>query len=90
MQLDLLRRTQSAPFGHGQGLRRPSRSGKECTGGGETEITIPVKLTIADGRQRLLALCQYYVLVTLATLIALYEALFRGIEPVWERAEGTR
>ena len=45
---------------------------------------------LTGSRQRLLALCQYYVLVTLATLIALYEALFRGIEPVWERAEGTR
>jgi cellulose synthase/poly-beta-1,6-N-acetylglucosamine synthase-like glycosyltransferase len=37
-----------------------------------------------------LALAQYYVLVTLATLIALYHALFKGIEPVWERPEGTR
>jgi cellulose synthase/poly-beta-1,6-N-acetylglucosamine synthase-like glycosyltransferase len=36
------------------------------------------------------ALAQYYVLVTLATLIAFYEALFKGIEPVWERPEGTR
>jgi hypothetical protein len=37
-----------------------------------------------------LALAQYYVLVTLATLIAFYHALFKGIEPVWERPEGTR
>ena len=36
------------------------------------------------------ALAQYYVLVTLATLVALYQALFKGIEPVWERPKGTR
>ena len=37
-----------------------------------------------------LALAQYYVLVTAATLVAFYDAMFRGIEPVWERPEGTR
>jgi hypothetical protein len=37
-----------------------------------------------------LALAQYYVLVTAATLVAFYHAMFRGIEPVWERPEGTR
>ena len=36
------------------------------------------------------ALAHYYVLVTTATLIAFYHAMFRGIEPVWERPEGTR
>lgn len=45
---------------------------------------------LTGSRQRLLALCQYYVLITLATLVALWEALVHGIEPVWERAEGTR
>lgn len=36
------------------------------------------------------ALAHYYVLVTTATLIAFSHAMFRGIEPVWERPEGTR
>ena len=36
------------------------------------------------------ALAHYYVLVTTATLIAFWHAMFRGIEPVWERPEGTR
>lgn len=42
------------------------------------------------GRIGPLALAEYYVLVTLATLIALYDALFHGIAPVWDRPEGTR
>ncbi|MCX6411806.1 MAG: hypothetical protein NTZ81_05580, partial [Actinobacteria bacterium] len=42
------------------------------------------------GRIAPLALAEYYVLVTLATLIALYDALFHGIPPVWDRPEGTR
>jgi len=42
------------------------------------------------GRITPLALAEYYVLVTLATLIALYDALFHGIAPVWDRPEGTR
>ena len=36
------------------------------------------------------ALAHYYVLVSTATVIAFYHAMFRGIEPVWERPEGTR
>ena len=36
------------------------------------------------------ALAHYYVLVTTATLIAFSHAMFRGVEPVWERPEGTR
>jgi cellulose synthase/poly-beta-1,6-N-acetylglucosamine synthase-like glycosyltransferase len=41
-------------------------------------------------RWRPLALIEYYLLVTIATVIALWEAVVHGIEPVWERAEGTR
>ncbi|HEY3613970.1 MAG TPA: glycosyltransferase family 2 protein [Gaiellales bacterium] len=41
------------------------------------------------GRVRLLALPHYYLLVTLATLLALGD-VFRGVPAVWERAEGTR
>jgi cellulose synthase/poly-beta-1,6-N-acetylglucosamine synthase-like glycosyltransferase len=41
------------------------------------------------GRVRLLALPHYYLLVTLATLLALGDVV-RGVPAVWERAEGTR
>jgi hypothetical protein len=41
------------------------------------------------GRVRLLALPHYYLLVTVATLLALGD-VFRGVPAVWERAEGTR
>ena len=48
-------------------------------------------LSAATGsRLRPLALAEYYVLVTVATLIALWDVLVHGITPVWERAEGTR
>jgi len=50
-----------------------------------------VLLSIAlRGRVRLLAIPHYYLLVTWATVVALFEALTRGVQPVWERAEGTR
>jgi len=45
---------------------------------------------LVGGRWRIPALAAYYVLVTAATLIALWDYAVRGIEPVWERAEGTR
>jgi cellulose synthase/poly-beta-1,6-N-acetylglucosamine synthase-like glycosyltransferase len=45
---------------------------------------------LTGGRSRLPALAAYYVLVTTATLVALWDYAVRGIEPVWERAEGTR
>ena len=41
------------------------------------------------GRVRVLALAEYYFLVTLATLLALGD-VGRGVPAVWERAEGTR
>jgi cellulose synthase/poly-beta-1,6-N-acetylglucosamine synthase-like glycosyltransferase len=53
-------------------------------------ITMALVSTKTAARFLPLALAQYYVLVTLATLIAFYHALFKGIEPVWERPEGTR
>ncbi|HLY95101.1 MAG TPA: hypothetical protein VKP14_09665, partial [Gaiellaceae bacterium] len=33
---------------------------------------------------------RYYVLVTWATVVALWNYLRRGVEPTWEPAEGTR
>ncbi len=53
-------------------------------------IAMAIASRATGSRGRVLALAQYYVLVTLATLIALWEATVHGIEPVWERAEGTR
>jgi cellulose synthase/poly-beta-1,6-N-acetylglucosamine synthase-like glycosyltransferase len=41
------------------------------------------------GRVRVFALAHYYLLVTLATLLALGDVV-RGVPAVWERAEGTR
>ncbi|CAA9534398.1 MAG: Glycosyl transferase, family 2, partial [uncultured Thermoleophilia bacterium] len=41
------------------------------------------------GRVRLLAVAQYYVLVSLATVLGLVDVV-RGVEPVWDKAEGTR
>ena len=41
------------------------------------------------GRVRVLALAEYYLLITLATLVALGD-VGRGVPAVWERAEGTR
>ena len=38
---------------------------------------------------RVFALAEYYLLITLATLLALGD-VFRGIPAVWERAGGTR
>jgi hypothetical protein len=42
------------------------------------------------GRVRVLAVAQYYLLVTLATLISLFEVATRGVPAVWDKAEGTR
>jgi hypothetical protein len=41
------------------------------------------------GRLRPLAVAQYYALVTLATVLGLVDVV-RGVEPVWDKAEGTR
>jgi cellulose synthase/poly-beta-1,6-N-acetylglucosamine synthase-like glycosyltransferase len=35
-------------------------------------------------------IARYYVLVTWATVVALWRALRHGVPPVWEKAEGTR
>jgi cellulose synthase/poly-beta-1,6-N-acetylglucosamine synthase-like glycosyltransferase len=45
---------------------------------------------LAHGRVRLLAVPHYYVLVSAATVIALWELATRGVKPVWDRPEGTR
>ena len=45
---------------------------------------------LAHGRIRLLAVPHYYLLVTAATVIALWELATRGVKPVWDRPEGTR
>jgi hypothetical protein len=45
---------------------------------------------LVRGRVRLLAIPHYYLLVTLATLVALFEVATRGVPAVWEKAEGTR
>jgi cellulose synthase/poly-beta-1,6-N-acetylglucosamine synthase-like glycosyltransferase len=42
------------------------------------------------GRVRLLAVPHYYLLITGATVIALFEVATRQVKPVWERPEGTR
>lgn len=41
------------------------------------------------GRVRVLALPHYYLLITWATVVAL-KHVFDGVQPVWERAEGSR
>jgi cellulose synthase/poly-beta-1,6-N-acetylglucosamine synthase-like glycosyltransferase len=41
------------------------------------------------GRVRVFALAEYYLLVTVATVLALGDVV-RGVPAVWERAEGTR
>jgi cellulose synthase/poly-beta-1,6-N-acetylglucosamine synthase-like glycosyltransferase len=41
------------------------------------------------GRVRIFALAEYYLLITLATVLALGDVV-RGVPAVWERAEGTR
>ena len=41
------------------------------------------------GKVRIFALAEYYLLITLATLLALGDVV-RGVPAVWERAEGTR
>jgi cellulose synthase/poly-beta-1,6-N-acetylglucosamine synthase-like glycosyltransferase len=45
---------------------------------------------LAHGRVRLLAVPHYYLLVTAATVIALFEVATKGVAPVWDRPEGTR
>jgi cellulose synthase/poly-beta-1,6-N-acetylglucosamine synthase-like glycosyltransferase len=45
---------------------------------------------LAHGRIRLLAVPHYYLLVTAATVIALFEVATRGVAPVWEKPVGTR
>jgi cellulose synthase/poly-beta-1,6-N-acetylglucosamine synthase-like glycosyltransferase len=44
---------------------------------------------VLHGRVRVFALAHYYLLITLATLLALGDVV-RGVPAVWERAEGTR
>jgi cellulose synthase/poly-beta-1,6-N-acetylglucosamine synthase-like glycosyltransferase len=41
------------------------------------------------GRVRVFAIAEYYLLITLATVLALKD-VFGGVPAVWERAEGTR
>jgi cellulose synthase/poly-beta-1,6-N-acetylglucosamine synthase-like glycosyltransferase len=45
---------------------------------------------LTKGRIRLLAVAEYYLLVSAATVIALFEVATKGVKPVWERPEGTR
>jgi cellulose synthase/poly-beta-1,6-N-acetylglucosamine synthase-like glycosyltransferase len=45
---------------------------------------------LVGGKVRLLAVPHYYLLVTAATVIALFEVATKGVKPVWERPEGTR
>jgi cellulose synthase/poly-beta-1,6-N-acetylglucosamine synthase-like glycosyltransferase len=45
---------------------------------------------VLRGRFRLLAVAEYYVLVSAATLISLFEVATRGVPAVWDKAEGTR
>jgi hypothetical protein len=45
---------------------------------------------VLRGRFRVLAVAEYYLLVTAATLISLFEVVTRGVPPVWDKAEGTR
>jgi cellulose synthase/poly-beta-1,6-N-acetylglucosamine synthase-like glycosyltransferase len=53
-------------------------------------FTLCVAVSMAlRGRVRVLALTEYYLLITLATLFALGDVV-RGVPAVWERAEGTR
>jgi cellulose synthase/poly-beta-1,6-N-acetylglucosamine synthase-like glycosyltransferase len=42
------------------------------------------------GRVRLLAVAQYYLLITWATVVALAEVATTGVPAVWDKAEGTR
>ena len=59
--------------------------------GAQVLFGVLVLLSIAlRGRVKLLAIPHYYLLVTWATVVALYVALTRGVPAVWERAEGTR
>jgi hypothetical protein len=59
--------------------------------GAQVAFGLLVLLSIAlRGRVRLLAIPHYYLLVTWATVVALVEALTRGVPAVWDRAEGTR
>jgi len=59
--------------------------------GAQALFGLLVVLSIAlRGRVKLLAIPHYYLLVTWATVVALYVALTRGVPAVWERAEGTR
>jgi hypothetical protein len=45
---------------------------------------------LTRGRIRVLRVLHYYLLVTLATVIALAGYLRRGVPATWSKAEGTR
>jgi cellulose synthase/poly-beta-1,6-N-acetylglucosamine synthase-like glycosyltransferase len=59
--------------------------------GAQVLFALLVLASVASGgRVRLLAIPHYYLLVTWATVVALFEVAVKGVQPVWEKAEGTR
>jgi hypothetical protein len=53
-------------------------------------VLLAIGGALLRGRFRLLAVAEYYVLVSAATLISLFEVATRGVPAVWDKAEGTR
>jgi cellulose synthase/poly-beta-1,6-N-acetylglucosamine synthase-like glycosyltransferase len=53
-------------------------------------VLLAIGGALLRGRFRLLAVAEYYVLVSAATLISLVEVATRGVPAVWDKAEGTR
>lgn len=53
-------------------------------------LALVVQLGLLAAALAGVGIVRYYVLVTWATVVALWRALVHGVPPVWEKAEGTR
>ena len=54
------------------------------------EVVLGIQLLVLAAAAAGIALARYYVLVTWATVVSLFNYLRAGVPPVWEKAEGTR
>jgi hypothetical protein len=53
-------------------------------------VALAVQLGLLAAALAGVGIARYYVLVTSATVVALWRALVHGVPPVWEKAAGTR
>ena len=81
-----LRYAQRAP------ARRAARDARSRSSrkGGSTTSSSPAQLVLLAAAAAGVGIARYYVLVTWATVVSLWNYLRRGVPATWEAAEGTR